>query len=56
MKARAYQLIVRHHFFLAATFLASTIYALHGTFATGMAGYLLGAVLVTVATRGGGSK
>jgi hypothetical protein len=56
MKSRVYQLIVRHYFFLTATLLASSIYGSVGSFRLGMTGFFLGAALVTLTTRGMGTK
>jgi len=51
MKARAYEIVVRHHFFLTATLLASSIYTALGVFKVGMSGYFLGAAIVAFSTR-----
>ncbi len=51
MKARAYDIVVRHHFFLTATLLASSIYSALGVFKVGMSGYFLGAAIVALSTR-----
>lgn len=51
MKARAYEIVVRHYFFLTATLLASSIYATLGSFKIGMSGYFIGAAIVAMTTR-----
>lgn len=47
MKARTYLLFTRHIFFLGTTCMMSTLYASTGKFVVGMAGYFMGALLVS---------